>query len=200
MKGGAGPPGHFHHLVNRLEDSCCLIPDVHREGGPESGRLPGQFNQLVGLSEHSWCVYQTEGERTGPRLQASPDLVPDRPKLFPGGPAGHSSYHSVPNRVMPYRGDQSDCRPGHVQGLQVLLNGGPRPALGAWPFDGPQVGSPVLRSGGIDRRRGQPVRVDEFGGEPLRDLGEESWIEERLKGAMRVQVDETWAEHQPVPN
>ena len=199
MKGGAGPPGHLHHLVDGLEDPCCFVPDVHRERDPESCRLPGQFNQLDGLGEHSWCIYEAEGQRTGPRLQASPDLVPDRPKLLPGGLAGRSSHHLVPDRVMPYRGDQPGCGPGHVQGLQVLLNRGPSPALGAWPFDGPQVGSPVLRPGGVDRRRGQPVGVDEFRGEPLRDLGEECWIEEGLEGAMRVQVDEARAQHQPVP-
>ena len=200
MKGGAGPPGHVHHLVNSLEDAGCLIPDVHCERGPESGRLLGQFNELFGLSEHPRCVYETEGERTGPCLQTSPDLVPDRPELPPGGPAGSSSYHPVPHRVMPYRWDQPGCGPGHVQGLQILLNRGPRPAIGARPLDGPQVVTPVLRPGGIDRRRGQPIRVDEFGGEPLRDLGQEPGVEEGLEGAMRVQVDEARAQHQPVPS
>jgi hypothetical protein len=198
MKGSAGPPGHLHHLVSGLEDACRLIPDVHRERGPEPGRLPGQFHQLVGLSEHPRCVYETEGERTGPCLQASPDLVPDRPNLLPGGPPGRSSHHPVPHRVVPYRGDQPGCGPGHVQGRQILLNGGPRPATGARPFDGPQVVPPLIHPGGMDRRRGQPIRVDEFRGEPLRDLGEEPRVEEGLKGAMRVQVDEARAQHQPV--
>lgn len=192
-----GSARDIDHLAHGIEQSIRFVAHMHRHRRLEPRRFARQFDQLLCVSIHAGEVDEPERERACACLERLPDLVPHGLQFGGARRAPGTADHIVAHRTVTHRGYQRRRRSRRGQGIEVLRHARPAPVGRPRSLQRTQVRPPLFDPRRGDGCRCESIRVDQLGGEALRDLRCQDGVVERAQCGVRMHVDETGTQHQP---